>query len=176
MDPNSFTRTRAHGKSAYPAAPSYLDFDKGAYAWRDDIDYRACPDLYRVGKGEQGVLIVEPYKSEILPLWRFKTEDIARTSAESILEKFRSFMTMGDFVGADMARKFLQMGFTRARRYAKHKGGRKFCADSLHAPLTKGTGDPMKARAAQVFYDAWQRVEADADYATQKRRWKQELG
>lgn len=37
------------------------------------IDFRERPDLYRVGKGEQGVLLVEPYKGEILPHWRFKT-------------------------------------------------------------------------------------------------------
>ena len=37
------------------------------------INFRDRPDLYRVGRGEQGVLLVEPYKSEILPYWRFKT-------------------------------------------------------------------------------------------------------
>jgi hypothetical protein len=31
-----------------------LDFNK--------IDFRKQPELYRVGKGEQGVLLVEPYK------------------------------------------------------------------------------------------------------------------
>jgi hypothetical protein len=36
------------------------------------IDFRTAPELYRVGKGGQGVLLVEPYKSEILPYWRFK--------------------------------------------------------------------------------------------------------
>ena len=45
------------------------------------IDFRQQPELYRVGKGEQGVLLVEPYKSEILPHWRFRTPDIARESA-----------------------------------------------------------------------------------------------
>ncbi len=30
------------------------------------IDFRQHPDLYRVGRGEQGVLLVEPYKSELL--------------------------------------------------------------------------------------------------------------
>ena len=32
-------------------------------------DFRTHPELYRVGRGEQGVLLVEPYKSEILPHW-----------------------------------------------------------------------------------------------------------
>ena len=32
-----------------------------------NLDLRAQPELYRVGRGEQGVFLVEPYKSEILP-------------------------------------------------------------------------------------------------------------
>lgn len=36
------------------------------------IDYREHPELYKVARGEQGVLTVEPYKSEILPHWRFR--------------------------------------------------------------------------------------------------------
>lgn len=45
------------------------------------IDFRDTPELYQVGKGEQGVLLVEPYKSELLPYWRFRTPDIAEKSA-----------------------------------------------------------------------------------------------
>ncbi|HBH65581.1 MAG TPA: DUF4385 domain-containing protein, partial [Erwinia persicina] len=37
------------------------------------LDCRLHPEHYQVGRGEQGVLMVEPYKSEILPHWRFKT-------------------------------------------------------------------------------------------------------
>ena len=36
------------------------------------IDYRQQPELYKIARGEQGVLTVEPYKSEILPHWRFR--------------------------------------------------------------------------------------------------------
>ena len=36
------------------------------------IDYRSHPEQYKVARGEQGVLTVEPYKSEILPHWRFR--------------------------------------------------------------------------------------------------------
>lgn len=53
------------------------DFDVSKYYWKEDIDYRKNPQLYKVGKGEQGVLLCEPYKSEILPFWRFKTPEIA---------------------------------------------------------------------------------------------------
>ncbi len=58
--------------SSYPY--DELDFE--------NINFRERPDLYRIGKGEQGVLMVEPYKSEILPQWRFKTPEEARESSE----------------------------------------------------------------------------------------------
>ena len=34
-----------------------------------------------------------------------------------------------DFGGMDMCRKFLEMGFTRARRYGCHKDGKKYDKD-----------------------------------------------
>jgi len=85
-----------------------------------NLDFRQHPELYRVGKGEQGVLLVEPYKGEILPFWRFKTPEIARESSSKIYSLFLEYLDREDFVGADMARKFLQMGYTRSRRYANH--------------------------------------------------------
>ena len=120
--------------------PSYLNFDKTKYAWKPDVDYRANPELYRVGKGEQGVLICEPYKGELVPLWRFKTPEIATESSKAIYKKFLAYLRQGDFVGADMARKFLQMGFTRARRYTNYKGGRKY--DPETSTARKGYGRP----------------------------------
>ena len=49
------------------------------------IDFRKHPERYQIGKGEQGVLLVEPYKSEILPHWRFKTPEIAEESSQKNL-------------------------------------------------------------------------------------------
>ena len=91
-----------------------------------NLDLRENPELYRVGKGEQGVLLVNPYKSEILPHWRFKTPEIARESSAKIYELFLEYKREKDFIGMDMARKFLQMGITRARRYANHPSGKKY--------------------------------------------------
>ena len=64
---------------------------------------------YRIGRGEQGVLTFEPYKSHILPLWRFRTPDIARKSSQELWDKFEEYRRRGDFVGMDMTRKFIQM-------------------------------------------------------------------
>jgi hypothetical protein len=52
------------------------------------VDFRRHPELYRIGRGEQGVLIAEPYKSEILPHWRFRTPEVARESAAAIYRMF----------------------------------------------------------------------------------------
>jgi hypothetical protein len=159
-------------QSSSSRRPSYLDFDKAQYAWRPDVNYRDHPEYYKVGKGEQGVLICEPYKSELVPLWRFKTPDMAADSARRILAQFHIYLKNGEFVGADMARKFLQMGYTRARRYANYKGGRKYDKDKGHAPLERGTGDPLKAKSAEIFFEKWKAAEADPCYAEQKDAWK----
>src|SRR6188472_4037516 len=112
------------------------------------IDFRKKPEEYRIGRGEQGVLLVEPYKSEILPHWRFKTSAIARTSSTTIFKMFSKYLADEDFVGADMARKFLQMGWTRARRYANHPSGRKYDPKTKEV-LPRGE-DQEKAEAARI--------------------------
>ena len=118
-----------------------------------NTDFRQRPDLYRIGRGEQGVLLIEPYKSEILPHWRFKTVAEAKRSAATIHRMFRAYLKAGDFPGADMARKFLQMGWTRARRYANHKGGRKY--DPATGEVLPRGEDAEKAAAAAAFYERY---------------------
>jgi hypothetical protein len=143
-----------------------LDFKK--------TDFRKNPELYRIGKGEQGVLLVEPYKSEILPHWRFKSPEIARESSEHIYEQFLSYVRQKDFVGADMARKFLQMGYTRSRRYANHRTGQKYKGpvpddkkgqSGAHGrdqlPLDP---DPVKAESAQIFKAKWEEAKENETY------------
>jgi hypothetical protein len=110
--------------------------------------------------------MVEPYKSEILPHWRFRTAAIARESADAIMKLFRRYQRQRDFVGMDMARKFLQMGYTRARRYANYAGGRKY--DDGGAVRPRGH-DATKAAAARVFYERWREVASDPDYQRRRR-------
>ncbi|ELO5576839.1 DUF4385 domain-containing protein [Salmonella enterica] len=137
------------------------------------IDFRQQPELYQVGRGEQGVLLVEPYKSEILPFWRYKDETSAMKSAEQIYQLFEAYRQQDDFVGMDMARKFIQMGYTRARRYANYKGGKKYAEDgSLN---TRGN-DPIKAAAATVFKSCWDKIRQDEDYLKRKRQHQARWG
>ncbi|TDH19974.1 DUF4385 domain-containing protein [Segetibacter sp. 3557_3] len=156
--------------------PAYLNFNLDEYAWKAGINYREQPQLYRVGKGEQGVLICEPYKSEIGVHWRFKTREIAEESSGKIYQLFLNYLEQDDFVGADMARKYLQMGFTRARRYANYKGGKKYDDTNGYALLERGTGEPEKAEAAAVFFSLWKKAEANEQYDRLKKEWKHEKG
>lgn len=52
---------------------------------------------------------MQPFKAELLPLWRFKTEADAKKSAEAITARWRQYMDHDEFPGADLARKYLQM-------------------------------------------------------------------
>lgn len=144
-----------------------LDFEK--------TDFRANPHLYRIGRGEQGVLSVQPYKSEILPHWRFATPQLAQESSAKILQIFYQYLAADDFIGADMARKFLQMGFTRARRYANYRGGKKYDGpvptdkkqqSGAHgrAQLPRQEEDPIKAESARIFKQAWDQAAAEPKY------------
>jgi hypothetical protein len=135
------------------------------------IDFRQSPELYRIGKGEQGVLLVEPYKSEILPYWRFKTPEIAQQSANTIYELFLNYKAQQDFVGMDMARKFLQMGYTRSRRYANHKSGRKY-GKGTRTVLPREQ-DLVKAESAKIFYQKWQQAKTDPEYLKLADRHRQ---
>lgn len=149
-----------------------------------NLDLRAHPELYRIGKGEQGVLLVEPYKSEILPHWRFKTPVEAAASARAIYSMFLDYGRKADFPGMDMARKFLQMGYTRSRRYANHKSGRKY--DGPVPQSKKGQSgahgrsrlpqevDEVKAKSAAIFHKQWQRALKNPTYLRLCREFENE--
>ncbi|MBY8909087.1 DUF4385 domain-containing protein [Salinicoccus roseus] len=139
----------------------------------DNIDFREQPELYRVGRGEQGVLMVEPYKSEILPHWRFKTPEIARESSDKIYQMYLDYKEKGDFVGMDMARKFLQMGYTRSRRYANYKGGRKY---DKNGEVNERDIDEEKAESAAIFEEKWKTVREDEDYLKLKKAHQKKYG
>jgi hypothetical protein len=136
-----------------------------------NTNFRKYPDKYRIGRGEQGVLMAEPYKSEILPHWRFRTPDVAKESAETIYGMFKTYLEHDDFVGADMARKFLQMGWTRSRRYANHASGKKYDADGNIKPQDKGSENSDKAESARVFFEFYQKAKDNQRYIQMKKDW-----
>lgn len=142
------------------------------------LDSPALCYSYEIGRGETGVLSFEPYKGHILPYWAFRTVPIARNSSEILWAIFESYVDRKDFVGADMTRKFIQMGMTRARRYANHKGGRKYAKDTGEK-LEKwagGSEDDIRKRrekeeASEIFKVVWRRCIEDDRYKLLKKDW-----
>ena len=146
----------------------------GSYAdnYRD-IDFKKHPEKYLIGKGEQGVLIAQPYKSEILPHWRFKTKKEAQKSAEHIYQMFLKYGEQGDFVGMDMARKYLQMGWTRARRYANYPDGKKYDENGRKKQQACDALTNEKAQAAEIFFKKYKLALENKLYKTLKSKHRQ---
>ena len=150
--------------------PSYVGFEHDKYPWKPDIDYRENPHLYKVGRGQQGVLICEPYKSELYPLWRFKTPDKAQLSCNQIYLKFLGYIDEGDFVGADMAKKYLHMGFTRSRRYWNHSSGKKWTNDGEWKVLPYDRTEKRFYESSLIFQRYWKMARENEDYLQMKKQ------
>ena len=144
-----------------------------------DLDYKEIDfslkenrKLYRIGRGEQGVLLVRPYTNVICNHWRFKTPKIAVQSANKIFSMYLDYRDAGDFIGMDMCRKFLEMGFTRSRRYANHHTGKKYD--------NKGNGRPPEpdhmtckyAESARIFKHVRDIVAKSEDYVRMRKQWR----
>tara|TARA_Y100000114_G_scaffold75431_2_gene69197 strand:- start:3374 stop:3829 length:456 start_codon:yes stop_codon:yes gene_type:complete len=131
-------------------------------------DYR-----YRIGRGEQGVLLVRPYTDDICKHWKFKTPKIAEKSARVITEMFFEYLYEDDFVGMDMCRKFLEMGFTRSRRYANHKDGKKYDKYGNILPQEKDWATSDKAISAKIFKVYRDLVAKNEIYQKRRKAWRE---
>ena len=127
---------------------------------------------YRIGRGEQGVLLVRPYTNDICKHWKFKTPYIAQQSAQKIFDLYLDYRCKKDFVGMDMCRKFLEMGFTRARRYANHKDGKKYDKNRNVLPQEKDALTSQKAISARIFKSYRDLVTTDEFYQDLRKEWR----
>jgi len=137
-----------------------------------DFSLKENRQLYRIGRGEQGVLLVRPYTNDICAHWRFVNESIARQSAYKIYSMFVDYKNKQDFIGMDMARKFLEMGFTRARRYANHSSGKKYAEDGSVRPQSPDALHCEKARSAKVFKQMRDKAAYDPKYQEMRKTWR----
>ena len=144
-----------------------------------DLDYKTIDfsveenrKLYRIGRGEQGVLLVRPYTDDICAHWRFKTPEIAKKSAAKIYEMYLIYRDKKDFIGMDMCRKFLEMGFTRARRYANHNSGRKYDSEGNVRPQEKDHATSKYAKSAKIFKSVRDMVAKNDIYVTMRKQWR----
>ena len=129
--------------------------------------------LYRIGRGEQGVLLVRPYTNDICAHWRFKTPDEAVKSSNKILDMFLDYWLEEDFIGMDMCRKFLEMGFTRTRRYANHNSGRKYKKGTKEVlPQEPDHMTSKFAESARIFKRVRDYVAKSSVYVMMRKQWR----
>ena len=153
--------------------PTYVGFEHDKYYWKPDIDYKQNPHLYRIGRGQQGVLICQPYKNELYPLWKFRTSKLAKKSCDMIYDKFMEYLNNDDFVGADMAKKYLHMGFTRARRYWNHSSGRKWeNNDGEWKVLPYDKNEKRFWISSNIFLNYWKKARTNEKYLRLKEEFK----
>ena len=144
-----------------------------------DLDYKSLDftneetrELYRIGRGEQGVLLVRPYTDDICAHWRFKTPEIALESAHTIFDMYLDYLEEKDFIGMDMCRKFLEMGFTRSRRYANHHTGKKYDDEGNVRPQEPDHATSKYAKSAQIFKRVRDMVAKNDIYVTMRKQWR----
>ena len=135
--------------------------------------FRPNDRRYRIGRGEQGVLLVRPYTDVICKHWRFKTLKEARISSQKIFDMYLDYRIQKDFIGMDMCRKFLEMGFTRARRYANHKDGNKYDSNGKVKPQEKDWATSEKAKSARRFKEFRDLVTKDEFYISLRKNWRE---
>ena len=135
------------------------------------LKFKPNDSRYRIGRGEQGVLLVRPYTNDICKHWKFKTPEIAHKSAQKIFDLYLDYRCNKDFVGMDMCRKFLEMGFTRARRYANHKDGKKYKNGKV-LPQEDDWATNEKAKAAKRFKEFRDLCTQDEFYITLRKQWR----
>ena len=129
---------------------------------------------YRIGRGDQGVLLVRPYTDDICIHWKFKTPNIAEKSSRQIYHMYLNYKKEKDFVGMDMCRKFLEMGFTRARRYANHRDGKKYDKYGIVKPQEKDSLTCDKALSATIFKKIRDKVTSDETYQIMRKEWREQ--
>ena len=128
--------------------------------------------LYRIGRGEQGVLLVRPYTNDICTHWKFRTPEIAVKSSNRIFGMYLDYRDQKDFIGMDMCRKFLEMGFTRARRYANHNSGKKYDSEGNVRPQESDHATSKYAESARIFKKVRDIVAKSDTYVKMRKEWR----
>ena len=150
-----------------------IEFDDKLDYKQLDFTDKKVRKLYRIGRGEQGVLLVRPYTNDICKYWRFKTLKEAEVSSQKIFDMYLDYRIQKDFIGMDMCRKFLEMGFTRARRYANHKDGNKYDSNGKVKPQEKDWATSEKAKSARRFKEFRDLVTKDEFYISLRKNWRE---
>ena len=128
-----------------------------------DVDCRANPVAYEIGRGEESVFEVQPSRDELLDLWGYADRETADEARKAIYKRYLGYRAREEFVSMGMTRTYLHTGFTRAMRCARYPGGRKYTDDGTERGPTF-RADHDEREAALIYEVWWQAVENDETY------------
>tara|TARA_R110001583_G_scaffold7985_3_gene38871 strand:+ start:2843 stop:3496 length:654 start_codon:yes stop_codon:yes gene_type:complete len=120
------------------------------------INYKENPGMYRTTRDSQGVYTVMPYKKDLIKYFSFSSPKSSKESAQKIYELFESYRDKNDFIGMDMARKYLQLGYKLSKRFEKYPSGKK--------SLKNESGDRAMSQSASAFRKKLIKVMKDKAY------------
>jgi hypothetical protein len=129
-----------------------LSMIRKAEKWNHYINYKEQPLKYEFSMDCDGMYICEPYKTRMLKHWKFSTLPAAEESAKKILQIFKEYVAEGDFVGADLARKYLLAGSTKPAVPQK-------CRDKFKLAYDEAMLDLEYFTLIEDFEKAKQRIE-----------------
>ncbi len=134
-----------------------------------DTNYRIRENMYVIGKGQHMVFTCKPYTEELLPHWGFETPKLAHDSATKIYSMFLEYLKGKDFVGADMAKKYLHMGFTRSRRNDNHSSDTKLKGVEGSQEVSPQREYGMSV-STEIFKVHWDLSRTNEEYLRMKKK------
>ena len=85
---------------------------------------------------------------------------------------YLDYLEQQDFIGMDMCRKFLEMGFTRSRRYANHRNGKKYDKEGNVISQEKDHATCHFAKSARIFKNVRDMVAKNDIYINMRKEWR----
>lgn len=162
-------------------------FQKGPFGYhralieRFSVTDKAVRMSYRIrNRGDDGMSI-EPYRSHLNNMWYFHTAELAQQSANELWNRFLDYYWHGDFIGMDMARKFVQMGMV-CSQYIEDLSRGETHAEAVHGETNserKRVG--LTSEAALIYKGALAEMRRHSGYMkyrekfmVEQRAWKRE--
>ncbi len=124
---------------------------------------------YRIRGRGTGHMSIEPYRSHLNCMWRFQTVAQARQSANDLWNRFLDYKEHEDFIGMDMALKFIQMGMMCAQQIEDLRhGSTRDAEEALGEISPEHKRAELTSEAALIFKAAFDKIRHHPGYLESK--------
>lgn len=139
------------------------------------INVKEHPELYIVDNNLKGIYSFEPYKSELLPLFKYKSVKGAKRSIDKLKYRFNKYLENQDFIGCNLTLKYLKAGYIFSQRYSRYENGRRYEDGEEKEPLKIKDRDKEKMEITRMYKKVWEEVRSSEDYKKLKKEFRQSI-